>query len=148
MLAALSTEPLAPLWLVAPAALVTFMIVSAHLVAMTQLQMPASRRRIRVSNSLLMLGSIPLLVCAVGWVPPTDSRAFVLCWVALAVLSVMIMMLAWLDVANNFRLARLERAHLLKEVAGDLRLVGRTDEMIGARLAPAVQPANDAPAAS
>jgi hypothetical protein len=146
-LAALSTEPIAPLWLVGPATLVTFMIISAHLIAMIQMQMPASRRRIRMANSFLMMLSLPILAYAIAWVPPSEGRPFVLCWVALAALVIMIMVLAWLDVANNVRLARLERGALIRETATELRLVGRM-QAAGASLAPATQAANDAPAAS
>lgn len=123
------------------------MIISAHLISMIQMPMPASRRRIRMANSLLMMLSLPILAYAIAWVPPAEGRPFVICWIMLAALVVMIMILAWLDVANNVRLARRERGALIRETAAELRLVGSLRPS-GAALAAATQAANDAPAAS
>jgi hypothetical protein len=141
-LATLSTEPLAPLWFVAPVTVATFFIVGAHLLSISSARMPASRRRIRIANSLLIMGSLPLLAYAMAIVPPADGRPFILCWMILAALVTLVMILAWIDVANNLRLARLERTSLIKETRTQLQLTCTTP------VAAAAEAANDAPRAS
>jgi hypothetical protein len=121
-LAAYSSEPLAPVWFIVPITSIAFLIIGAHLLSMLQTQMPASRRRIRIANSSLMLISLPLLAYALAFVSPTNARVFTVCWMSLVLLIVLILVLAWLDVANNFRLARLERAAIAKETIQALRI--------------------------
>lgn len=126
----LSTQPLAPAWFVVPAGIVTLIVVAGHLASLRGVPMPASRLRIRAANGVLMLLSTPLLMYTIAYIPPSDARRFVLCWMAIACLVVLVLTLAWIDVVNNMRLARIERTDLLRKTAAQLRLAGTSGENI------------------
>jgi len=118
---ALSNQPLAPLWFVAPLTMFTLAIVTIHLVGLARTAMPASRRRIRSANSALMLIMLPLALYALAIVPPSDGHAFVIAWMILGALLVVVLSLAWLDVANNLRLGRTERIRVARDIAAAVR---------------------------
>ncbi len=138
-LASLSVQPLAPLWFVAPMAATAFLVVAAHLLACLHAEMPPSRRRIRLANGTLMLLTLPVLTYALCFVAPSDGRPFIIAWTMLAGSTTLVMGLAWLDVANNLRLAARERRALGLGDAADLTTLP---------LAATTRPANDAPQAS
>jgi len=136
-LASLSVQPLAPLWFVAPMAAATFLVVAAHLMACLHADMPASRRRIRLANGSLILLTLPVLTYALCFVSPSEGRPFVIAWTLLAGATTIVMALAWLDVANNLRLAARER-----------QAMSLANPLANLPLAAASPPANDAPQAS
>ncbi len=120
-LAALSNDPFAPAWFVVPVGVFTLIVLVGHLLSLRGVQMPASRRRIRLATGFLMVLSAPLLIYGLAYVPPSRGRIFILCWMAIAALVLVVLALAWIDVMNNLRLARLERAALLRDRAILLR---------------------------
>jgi hypothetical protein len=118
----LSVEPLAPAWFVVPVGFVTLIVLAGHLLSLRNVPMPASRVRIRVANSVLMFIGTLMLMYSLAYVPPSDGRRFVLCWMAVGAMVVVVLVLAWVDVFNNMRLARIERVELVKKTAAQLRL--------------------------
>jgi protein-S-isoprenylcysteine O-methyltransferase Ste14 len=79
--------------------------------------MPDSRRRIRTANGMLMLFTAPLLAYALGFAnPAADQRAFVLSWMLVTGLLIIILLVAMLDIANNYRLMFLQRKALREEL--------------------------------
>lgn len=129
--AGLSTNPLAPAWLVLPMAIVTLLVLAGHMHAMhTAPGVPASRRRIRSINAGLMLVTIPVLAYAFGIATPARTQAFALAWSAGALLLSLIVLVALVDVMNTWRLHAVERDRLRLQMRALRAAAGRR---IGAR---------------
>ena len=99
-------------WVAVPAAGVVMFVIAGHVLAMqrTHAHMPASRRRIRTANGLLMLIAAPLLAYAVSNGPGTDQpRPMAVLWLLILSMLVMVVGLAVLDVLNTLRLVRAGR---------------------------------------
>ena len=103
---------IAPMWISGPLAMLTLVVVAAHLMAMRSADMPESRRRIRTANGWLILITTPVLAIAFSVVSPANPRRFAMVWaVAIALLGLVILM-AFVDIANNLRLANHQRREL------------------------------------
>lgn len=112
---------LVPIWVSGPMAMLMLVAVAAHLLAMRDADMPESRRRIRTANGWLILITVPVLAVAFSVVPPTNARQFALIWaVAIAMLTLVIAM-ALVDMANNLRLARIQRRRFGRSISAGLR---------------------------
>lgn len=98
--------PLLPLWLLVPPGLLVMLLISMHIAWMRadRDSLPPSRYRIRTFNAGVMLGAVPLIIYAFGVAHPGDPRAFLLAWTAVVGLLAIILMLAFMDAANNLRL--------------------------------------------
>lgn len=107
---------LAPAWIVLPIAAVVMLLLAGHVLVMARADMPASRRRIRTINGVLMLCTVPVLACAFGLVSPSDQRLFVMVWMLGAGMVLIVLGLACMDLMNNWRIARDERRKLLDEI--------------------------------
>lgn len=110
MLAA--SGPILSAWIVLPVVTVAMLLVAGHTLAIQRVAMPASRRRIRTANGLLMLVALPLLAYALCVIGPQDKRLFVLVWVSVMGLVGLVIVLALLDVVNNVRLFARERGQI------------------------------------
>ncbi|MEM9066308.1 MAG: hypothetical protein AAGB51_12550 [Planctomycetota bacterium] len=110
-----SADPLAPSWLVLPLALVAMVLIAGHLLAVRGADMPESRRRIRSAADVVMLVLSPILAYAFGIATPADTRTFTLVWAACVGLLFAVILLAFLDSANNVRLHRRELRQLGRE---------------------------------
>lgn len=132
-----STKPLLPTWLTIIAGVVTLIILGAHMTGLQHAAMPASRKRIRIVNGWLMFGAIPLLCYAFGIAVPAQTRSFVLVWAASVGVVGIIVMLAVLDILNNWRLHRRAAQELRREV-GLARLAVRAAASGDAAQSPAV----------
>lgn len=106
-----------PWWVVVPLTAVVMLTIAAHVQAVQGSEMPASRRRIRLANGLLMLVTTPMLAFAVTVSHRGSPRAFAAAWVLVMALLAMIVFLALLDIANTVRLNARERAALGREAA-------------------------------
>ncbi|GMV24287.1 MAG: hypothetical protein AMXMBFR58_03180 [Phycisphaerae bacterium] len=111
------TSPLIPTWIAATAAVITLLALALHMALLARTPMPASRRRIRTVNGWLMLGAIPVLMYAFGFAVPSQARSFALAWAASIGLIGIIVLLAILDILNNWRLHRRASAQLRRELA-------------------------------
>lgn len=100
----LAAGPILTPWLVIPIISVAMLLVAGHTLAIQRVEMPASRRRIRTANGLIMLVALPMLAYALCIAGPHDKRLFVLAWTAVMGLVGMVIVLALLDIANNLRL--------------------------------------------
>ncbi len=117
-LATVGSGPVAPAWLVVPMAILTMLVIAAHVLVLPKVEMPDSRRRIRTANGMLMLFTTPIFAYALAIANPAkDQRAFVLSWMMVAGLLVIILLVAMFDMANTFRLHRLR----LRQLRGRLR---------------------------
>lgn len=95
------TQAMLPAWIVVPPAMMLVIAVGAHLLAMRSSDMPASRRRIRIANGLLMMVVVPLTAYAFCAVSPKDARFFVLTWCAVVGLVSLVVAMAVADLLNN-----------------------------------------------
>lgn len=108
---------IAPASFVLPVAIVALMVLGSHVVSVARSDMPASRRRIRMSNGLLMMFAVPIAAFAFGFAEPeTQQREFALAWMMVAGLLVLVIAIAVLDVINTFRLHLPERAKMREEL--------------------------------
>jgi len=124
---ALSTQPLLPAWVVLPMALLTLLVVSAHVqVLLGDRQMPPSRRRIRLCSGALMLLATPLIAFAFGILRPIDASVFTLVWTAIIGILFLVIMLAGFDALNTLRLhASTHRSNRgsVRRLRGELALI-------------------------
>lgn len=104
-----------PVWFVAPMAAVTMLILATHLTLLHQARMPESRRRIRIANGVLMLFAAPLIAYVFGVATPAKPAAFVVAWTSVAVMLLMMLLLALLDMLNTARLHRAELRRIRQE---------------------------------
>ncbi len=125
-LLAYSPGPLITPWIVMPVAGALLIVIGAHLNALASAPMPASRRRIRVVNGWLMLLTTPLAAYAFAMATPSNTRLFVLIWLAVVGLIGIIVMLAVMDLLNTQRLYRGIQRELKQEIKGPRREVAAT----------------------
>lgn len=112
--------PMLPWWVVVPLAGLTMLVVAWHTLRLRDADIPASRRRIRTANGLLMLAFVPVLAFAVGVANPGQPRTFALAWVGVIVLLIVIITLAGLDMLNTLRLYRAAREELARQTRAAL----------------------------
>lgn len=112
---------LVSIWVSGPMAMVTLVVVAAHLIAMRTADMPESRRRIRTANGWLMMVAVPVLVVAFSVVHTGSPRPFALVWGVAIMLLALVLAMAFLDMANNLRLARIQQRQLRREMGARLR---------------------------
>ncbi len=129
---------LAPAWAIVPVAVLTILLIWAHVRSLSRTEMPASRRRIRSVNGLLLLMLPPLMTYALTVASPQKPTVFVFAWMAVSALLLLIVSLAVLDVINTLRLHRRALAELRAQ-ALDLQAVllnARLPGVKGGTLAP------------
>ena len=115
-----STSPLAPAWLVLPMAVVTLLVLAAHMHAMhaPTTPVPRARRTIRSINAGLMLVTVPVLAYAFGIATPAKAHAFALAWSGAIVMLCLVILVALADVFNTWRMHASERAQLRDQIRG------------------------------
>lgn len=131
--------------MVLPPAVATMWLMARHVLAIQHdAGMPASRRRIRTANGLLMIFVTALLSYALGIMHsgPTSSasvaevRTFVMVWGTIIGLLPMVIGLAMLDAVNNMRLHMATRRGLREQLgakmARDLVVLARQRRAGGA----------------
>lgn len=112
----ISSGPLAPAWIVIPLAVLTLLVVAGHVLALEKAEMPASRKRIRRVNGLLMMFTVPLTAYAFGIVSPQQGRLFVMVWMIVFGLVFLVLSLAVLDMMNTWRMTWREKRALKQQV--------------------------------
>lgn len=104
--------------IVLPIAFLAMIVIAAHLLALGRAGMPASRRRIRTVNGILMIGLVPMIAYAFTMSGSAAPRAFVILWIVITWLVGLILLLAVLDVANTMRIHRRALRELRRRVRG------------------------------
>ncbi len=112
----ISSGPLAPAWIVIPLAIVTLLVVAGHVLALEKAEMPASLKRIRRVNGLLMMFTVPLAAYAFGIANPARMRLFVMVWTIVFGLVFLVLALAVLDMLNTWRVTWREKRELKQQV--------------------------------
>ena len=113
----LNAGPLLSPWFVIPLSICALLVIAAHVLTLDQAEMPASRKRIRRVNGLLMMFTVPLVAYAFGIATPARPRVFVMVWMIVAGLVMLVLSLALLDVVNTWRVTRRQRRELRKQIA-------------------------------
>lgn len=106
--------PIVPWSVALPLAGVGVALVGVHLFLIGRSGAPASTRRIRTANGLVMLVLLPALACGLSLVHKGsvgEARVFVLTWMLIVGLVGIVLGLALLDLMNNVRLAVKARRH-------------------------------------
>jgi len=107
-----ATGTIAPAWLVMPFAGLTLLVLAGHVLALGRGPMPASRRRIRTVNGVLMMATTPLVAYGFAMATPDLPRTFVMVWTLSSAMVFLVLTLAGLDVMNTLRLNHRERRRL------------------------------------
>jgi hypothetical protein len=114
----LDHDPILPAWLVLPLAGLSILILSGHFLALNaDREMDAQRRRIRMTNGILMMVTVPLVAYGFSIASPDHSRTFVYVWVLAAAMLFMIIMVAGIDMLHSWRLHRVRLRELRAELA-------------------------------
>ncbi len=88
-------------------------LVATHAHATARSDQPASRKRIRIANAVVMLLMLPMLACGFSLLDPhRHPREWTLVWIAALALLVVGIALAVLDAANTARLTLASRRRL------------------------------------
>lgn len=125
------TDPLAPIWLVLPLALIALIVQAGYLIALKELPreyMPASRRRIRTASSWMSMFAIPLSAYGFGFASTEDATVFAMVWMVVIGLITGILLLAGLDAINTLRLHRKAQTQLESEFRQELKLTSLVGE--------------------
>lgn len=105
MLAQVNTlRPMASLWIVGPIAILTMLILAGHVHLTARICEPESRRRIRMATGMLGLTIVPIATFALSIIAPANQRPFAVAWMLIAGLIVIVLLLAFLDMFNTFRI--------------------------------------------
>ena len=102
-----------PLWFVLPATVVVMLTVAAAIQVAAKHTVPASRRRVRLANGWVMLLTTPLAAAGFGLIDSaTQPRLFVKVWILVIGLISISVILAFMDMLNTARLARVSHQRL------------------------------------
>ena len=119
------TSTILPVWVVAPMAVVTMLLLAGHLTGLRTAAMPESRRRIRTANGVLMMFVVPLIAYLFGVATPAKPAPFVIGWTTVTAMLGMVLLLALLDMLNTARLHRAELRRIRRETIGELEAAAR-----------------------
>ena len=105
---------LLPVAFVVPACALLMLVIGVHLHrVMHRTDLPPSRRRIRIANTLVLLAVVPFLAVGLSMVDPdVQPRRLAFVWTTTVALLAMSVLLAMLDVLNTIRIFRRRRARL------------------------------------
>lgn len=79
--------------------------------------MDPQRRRIRMTNAVLMMVVVPFVVYGFAIATPSKARAYVYVWVITAALLMMIIMVALIDMLNSWLLHRAQLRELRRQIS-------------------------------
>ena len=114
----LDQEPILPAWLVLPLGAVTLLVLAGHLLALNaDSKMDPQRRRIRMTNAVLMMLTVPLVAYGFGVATPAHSRLFIYVWVLSAAMLFLIIMVAAIDILNTWKVQRAQMRELRRQLA-------------------------------
>lgn len=139
-----SLRPMAPLWVVGPIAIMTMLLLAGHVHLTARICEPESRRRIRLATGMLGLTIVPIATFALSVITPANQRLFALAWMLIAGLIVIVLLLAFLDMFNTFRIY-IDARRELRATARELRSKGATPGNSARSETSASEPVDDKP---
>jgi hypothetical protein len=108
---------LLPAWLVLPMAVVVLLVLGGQFWALAALSMDEHRRRLRQASTFVMMLLTPLAAYAFAIATPARGREYVIVWGLVAVLLMIVMFLAVIDMLHSLRLYRVQAARVRREIA-------------------------------
>ena len=112
------TDPILPAWLVLPFGALAMIAVAGHFLWLrAAADMDPQRRRIRLTNAVLIMLVIPFVVYGFALATPSKAREYVYVWVVTAALLMMIILVALVDMLHSWRLHRLQLRDLRRQIA-------------------------------
>jgi len=125
--------PIIPAWLALLAGSVTLVALAGHLLALAgSTEMEPRRRRIRLTNAVLMMLVVPLVSYGFGVATPSHARSFVYVWVLTAALLFMIIFVAMIDMMHSWQMHRNKLRALRRQIATARGLEERAAEILAA----------------
>lgn len=119
----MNTATIIPFWLGVPVAAAVMLFVAAHALSLGESDHPASRKRIRLASSVVMLLTVPLLTVAFCVLDPNvHPREWALSMLASICMVSFVLLLAGLDIINTMRLSMMARGQLRQELAEEAAL--------------------------
>jgi hypothetical protein len=119
-----------PAWLVLPIAVLALIVLAGHLLGLiAAADMDPQRRRIRTTNTVLMMLAVPLVAYGFGIATPAQARTYVYVWVLVSALLFLVVLVAMLDMLHSWRLHRIQLREIRKQMA-----LARSLDARGARL--------------
>jgi hypothetical protein len=114
----LDQDPILPAWLVLPLGAIALLVLAGHLLALNaDSNMDPQRRRIRMTNAVLMMLTVPLVAYGFGVATPAHSRTFIYVWVLAAAILFLIIMVAAIDILNTWKVQRVQMRELRRKMA-------------------------------
>jgi len=95
---------------VLPLGAIALVVIAGYLIALraapTSDALPPSRRRIRTVSGWVSLITVALLAYGFGVATPANARVFMLVWIAGTAMVGVVLMLAFIDLADTYRIRR------------------------------------------
>lgn len=114
-----------PAWAALGVTGIGMILVASYVLALQRDSVPVSRRRLRTAAGVVQMFLLGAIGFAAGLVLEQDRSLFLTSWMLVMVLVVVVIALALADIANNIRLARIERQEqrraTAEQLAADLR---------------------------
>jgi hypothetical protein len=111
-----SSQPMAAGWVVFPVCMLAMLVIGGHVLLIDRSDQPPVRKRVRTVNGLLMMLTIPVVGAGFGFIPPSDTRLFLMTWTLAVGLILLVLLLALLDIATSLVIHRRERAELRRRI--------------------------------
>jgi uncharacterized membrane protein len=106
-------------WITLPMCGVVMVLLAGYGIALSgRVDVPSSRRRLRIASTVLQMFLVGFITIGVSMVSPSvDPKVFVLVWIVIVGVLAGVIVLAVMDMVNNFRLAASERRRVIDEQA-------------------------------
>jgi prepilin signal peptidase PulO-like enzyme (type II secretory pathway) len=100
-------SPLIPQWLALAAGTIALIVLAGHLLALNAASdINPRRRRIRMTNAVLMMLVVPFVAYGFGIATPSRGRSYVYVWSITAAMLILIILVALIDVLHSWQLSR------------------------------------------
>lgn len=110
-------NPIIPSWVALIGGCIVLLALAAHLLALHgATDMEPRRRRIRMTNAVLMMLVVPFLTYGFGIATPSNQRPFIYVWVVTAALLVMVIFVALIDLLHSWQVHRAELREVRRQV--------------------------------
>src|SRR5216684_4131621 len=111
-------DPIIPSWLALIAGSLTLVLIASHLLALNSAtDIDGRRRRIRMTNAVLMMLVVPFITYGFGIATPSRGRMYVYVWVVTASLLIMIILVALIDMLHSWQLNRVHMREVRQQLA-------------------------------
>ena len=129
--------PLIPQWLALTAGAISLLAVAAHLLSLIHdAGIDPRRRRIRMTNAVLIMLTIPFVAYGFGVATPSRGRTYVLVWAVTAGLLLMVILVALIDMLHSWQLHRAQLRDARRQIAISRGLEARAASILAATRAP------------